>query len=282
MSFREKLEDALQSKYGNSISSTFEFYCVTEKLSDEALYYDLTEMSYKWSIMEVFLIDVLLLRNKEGQKIFKYMKQVTADLPCPYSQEEEKQIVSSSNKTMIHETNEDVPSDSPQNESNEDKDDGQATDAHDTEDRKADGETTDDKKADDEDSSSAKKEAKWANLICIVSLNTVFEDWKTYDYSTTDAVKTQNIERKLNHCKDGRGKFKMSGVGTFAYIKKGNPKGYKLAVRCTNNSFPHANDILDQLISGLDAKLETVKKVEKFAKKYKKFLNKTIKTIASV
>eukprot|EP01083_Nonionella_stella_P165926 553300_1 len=122
-------------------------------------------------------------------------------------------------------------------------------------------------KADDEDSSSAKKEAKWANLICIVSLNTVFEDWKTYDYSTTDAVKTQNIERKLNHCKDGRGKFKMSGVGTFAYIKKGNPKGYKLAVRCTNNSFPHANDILDQLISGLDAKLETVKKVEKFAKK---------------
>eukprot|EP01084_Bolivina_argentea_P185991 320652_1 len=74
MSFRHKLSDSILQQYGHTLAESFNYYCKSEKISDEALYYDLTEMTYKWSIMEVFLIDVLMLKEEDAKRIFHYMK----------------------------------------------------------------------------------------------------------------------------------------------------------------------------------------------------------------
>eukprot|EP01084_Bolivina_argentea_P044449 81790_1 len=83
MAFQRNISDGILKKYGDTIAHKFNLYCNSEKISDDELYYDLTQMTYKWSIMEVFLIDVLLLDNHIGKTIYNHMKCLASAQPEP-------------------------------------------------------------------------------------------------------------------------------------------------------------------------------------------------------
>eukprot|EP01083_Nonionella_stella_P289917 986539_1 len=61
-------------------------------------------MTYKWSIVEVFLIDVLLLQNKQSKRIYEYMKQIASEEPEPIQTETSKQKNSKTDKIEIPKT----------------------------------------------------------------------------------------------------------------------------------------------------------------------------------
>eukprot|EP01084_Bolivina_argentea_P044450 81791_1 len=106
MSFQQKISEGIEHKYGHTLSNAFDSYCKSEKISDETLYYDLTQMTYKWSIIEVFLLDVLLLKNKDGKKIHEFMTKLASEQSesIPKSLQNEsinnKPISSKQNKTI--------------------------------------------------------------------------------------------------------------------------------------------------------------------------------------
>lgn len=255
--------------------------------------------------MEVFLIDVLRLKNKDGQRVFEFMKQIASDQAEPASPGTQSSNVQTTKTKKTK--NIDDPRDSwmvgskcqifsksqqkwVQGEivkifNDEEgewlrvrygKDNIKEVQRYSEQLRPTENKKNIERETNDEDSKS--NEAKWANLVCIVSTQSLFENWKTFNYSSSDDVNVGAIEQRLSTEKNGSGKFKIVRVGTFAYYKKENPKGYRIAVRCNNNSYHDAQGIVEQIKLRLDAKLEKVEKIEKF--KYKHYLDKIIKEIS--
>merc|ERR1712228_120791 len=255
-----------------------------------------------WSIMEVFLIDILRLKNKEGQRIFKFMKEIAANAPKPEPQylEYEEDL-----KEPIPSEVASLTSSSTKRKSNILKALGVGSQCQifsKSQQEWVNGEIIkifsdsegewlrvkygkDNIKEIQRYSEQIRVQnekavdGNWANLIFSVSMSSMFDSWKTYDYSTSNSVDIKKIEQRLLMEKEGMGKFKIVKVGQFVYCKKANPKGYKIAVRCSKDSGNDAQSILDALKSRLDAKLEKVSKVEKF--KYKQYLDKIVKELAS-
>ena len=250
--------------------------------------------------MEVFLIDVLRLKYKEGLKIFKFMKEIAVNSPAPKEEYLEYepaaeaktanvnpldaltvgsqcQILSKSQQKWVNGEVIKIFSD----EEGEwlrvkyGKDNIKEIQRYSEQIRVQQNESKNVAVNDENDANNA----KWVNLVFSVSMSSMFDSWKTYDYSTTNDVDIKRIEQRLLMEKEGTGKFKIVKVGQFVYCKRANPKGYRIAVRCNKNSGNDAVSILNEFKLRLDEKLEKISKVEKF--KYKQYLDKIVREIAS-
>eukprot|EP01084_Bolivina_argentea_P307185 530909_1 len=208
--------------------------------------------------MEVFLIDVLQLKVNQGKKIYKFMKKTAGGEVAP-EPEEKKQDSSTSNKSSSSSS---ASASASKENSNKKKVIHAAA--------KEQFQFGIPKKKKEVIDVSA---AKWANLVCRVSMHSKFDNWKTFNYSPSKAVDVVMIEQRLQIAKGESGQFKIL-KNKFVYAKKENPKGYKLAVRTENNDPEEAQKILDSLQSKLDAILETVQKIQKF--KYQQCLDKIV------
>lgn len=204
-------------------------------------------MRYIWSITEVFLIDIALVKPKRAKQIYNCMKSTAQGYEFHSALTSPVKNTSPIKSPNIKLSNTGNMSNSSQN--------GRLVSGT--------------KKRTISNASSGGdiciiSEETFVNVIIKANTHSKFTSWQVFEYShASHFVDKLMIGSRMETSKVSRGELKVA-IKKFAFVRVDEPFQYRLAVRCKSNSSADAQKYLDIIKDKIDVLLSTVTRLETF------------------